>query len=228
MKDAEHQGFLVLEECLSFLQKYYDEKNIFGIFTYDDLSNIVCVVIPTFEEVCLNGGLIAERQLFKDKILDVIDIRYAYHATRDGFPQLIQSLYTDIYIVNSRYEHMFYRLFKDNREKFHEGIHTRQPPQELKEAIVRIIKIAFDENNSTIKFIKYLTDSEKVVLKRIIAEVGDEGVFKLGLVAASAGLSRITVSNLINKMKECEIAEIKHFGNKGTYIKIKDSIILGD
>lgn len=228
MKDDNHRGFLILEECLTFLKKYYDEENIFGIFTYDDLTNVVCVVIPTFEEVCLNGGLISERRLFKDKILDVIDIRYAYHATRDGFPQLIEGLYTDYYIVNSRYEHLFDSLLKDNREKIKNGIKLKQPPPELKIAIIKIIETVFYENSSVIKFIKQLTDIEKVIFKQIIAEVGEEGVFKQGGVAAAAGISRITLSNLIRKIQKYEIAEIKLLGNKGTYIKIKESILLGD
>ena len=45
-------------------------------------------------------------------------------------------------------------------------------------------------------------------------------------IASAVGVSRLTMSNLIMKMKFCEVAEITYMGNKGTYIKFIDDTLL--
>lgn len=224
--NGEDKIFICLKDCLTYVKKYYDEENIFGIFTYGDFSNVVCVVVPTFEEVCLNGDLVAERCPYRNKVLDIIDIRYTYHATREGFPQLIESLYTEYYLINPKYDHMFHKLFKDNRDIIKKGITINAPPKELKIGIIKIMRTVFNENSTVIRFLKQLTDAEKTAIELIVSTIGDEGIIKQGKIASEAGISRIIMSNLVRKMELCGVAETKVLGNKGTYIKIIDDTLL--
>ena len=45
-------------------------------------------------------------------------------------------------------------------------------------------------------------------------------------IASAVGVPRLTMSNLIMKMKFCDAATVKYMGNKGTYIKIIDDTLL--
>ena len=218
--------FVSLKACINYIKITHKGENIFGIFTYGDCSNIVCVVIPTFNEICLNGGLIAERCPYQDKVLDIVDIRYTYHATREGFPQLIESLYTDYYVINPRYEHMYYKLFRNNRDKIKAGIATKTPPPELETAIIKIMRTVLNEDSAVVRFLKQLNDGEKTAVELIVAAVGDEGIIKQGKIASAAGISRVTMSNLVRKMELCGVAEIQILGNKGTKIRIVDDTLL--
>lgn len=222
----DEKNFNKLNETLIKVEERYSGENIFGIYTYGDFSEVVCVMVPTFEEVCLNKELIHEAFPYQGYNIDIIDVRYIYHATRDGFPQIIESLYTDYYIINPRYEHMYQKLFRANREKFKIGIKTGFPPEELKIAIMKIMRTVFNDNSAAVKFIKQLTDTEKNIIEHIINTVGDEGLFSQTKIATAAGVSKQSILNLTLKMQASGVAQIKFFGNKGTYFKIIDDTLL--
>lgn len=227
MKKSDEQIFFKLNLAVNFIKKLYPEENIFGVYTYGDNTNIVCVMVPTFEDVCLNEKLINNYyEISKSCKVKLIDVRYIYHATRDGYPEIIESLYTEHYIINPRYEHMYYKLFRANREKFKEGIEKDTPAEELKIAILAIMRTVFNNNSKVVKFIKQITDIEKTAVEQIIAAVGDEGIFSQAKVASAAGISRAAMTNLVMKMQLANVAEIKYLGNKGTYIKILDDTLL--
>lgn len=227
MKKSNEQIFFKLNLAVNFIKKLYPEENIFGVYTYGDNTNIVCIMVPTFEDVCLNEKLINNYyEISKSCKVKLIDVRYIYHATRDGYPEIIESLYTEHYIINPRYEHMYYKLFRANREKFKEGIENDVPAEELKIAILAIMRTVFNNNSKVVKFIKQITDIEKTAVEQIIAAVGDEGIFSQAKVASAAGISRAAMTNLVMKMQLANVAEIKYLGNKGTYIKILDDTLL--
>lgn len=202
--------------------KKYGDENVFCIFVYGVEQKIEAVVIPTFADVCLCNPLI------EDKIddIDIIDIRFAYHATRDGRPEMIEGLYTDYIIVAPRYEHLFYNLFYGRRETIREGIECGVPAEELKVALMKTLRTAWNDTSNAVRFIKQLTDAEKLALEGIREAVGDEGTFSQAKVASAVGVSRLTMTNLVQKMKTHEIAEINFLGPKGTYVRFIDDTVL--
>lgn len=214
--------FSKLNVCLGNLKTKYNEEHIFGIFLYGKEKVAAAVVVPTFEDICLNRALINE--VYKD--IKVIDVRFLYRATQNGFPEIIESLYTDYYIVNPRYEYIYTKLFRANREKFKEGINKGIPPEELKIAVIKIMQAILDNSNGTISFIKQLTDIEKTALETIVNSIGGEGVISQAKVASAAGISRAALTKLILKMQLSGVAEIQYLGNKGTFIKIFDDVLL--
>lgn len=217
--------FHYLNEILKDLKINYENDNIFGLFFSND-TEVCAVIIPTFESVCLKEDLINLNKNICGYNVKIVDIRYIYQGTKDGFPELINGLYTDLYIVNPKYEHMFNKLFKSNREIISAGITNNNPAEELKIAIVKIMRTAFNENSKVIKFIKQLTDIEKTAIEEIVTAVGDEGVFSQAKIASSAGISRTAMTNLIMKMQLSGVANINYLGNKGTYIKIIDDTLI--
>ena len=44
--------------------------------------------------------------------------------------------------------------------------------------------------------------------------------------ASAVGVSRLTMSNLVMKLKFYNIADVTYLGNKGTYIKFIDDTVL--
>ena len=216
-----------LNRELKHIKQKYDETHIFSIYTYGDFSEIVCLVLPTFEEVCLRAPAIEEIYQIDDMTTGyIIDFRYIYHATRDGYPQIIEGLYTDYYIINPRYEHMYINLLRKYRDKFKHGVEIGVPPPELSKGIITIMRTVFNDNSAAVRFIKQLTDLEKTAIEQIIAAVGDEGIFSQAKIASAAGISRAAMTNLVMKMQLSGVAEIQYMGNKGTYFKIIDDTLL--
>lgn len=227
MDSNEQRIFNKLNKELKHIKQKYDEPSIFGIYTYGDCSKIVCLVMPTFEDVCLRAPAIEEvYQIDETTTGYIVDFRYLYHATQDGYPQIIEGLYTDYYIVNPRYDHMYLNLLRKYRDKFKHGAETGIPSPELSQGIVTIMRTVFNDNSAAVRFIKQLTDLEKTAIEQIIAAVGDEGIFSQAKVASAAGISRAAMTNLVMKMQLSGVAEIQYMGNKGTYFKIIDDTLL--
>ena len=91
---------------------------------------------------------------------------------------------------------------------------------------MKVCRHCWNESSNAVRFIKQITDAEKLALNGIVKAIGDEGVISQAKIASSVGVPRLTMSNLIMKMKFCEVATVKYMGNKGTYIKIIDDTIM--
>lgn len=213
--------FWKLSNHLKQAQEKYGADNILGIFSLDKEKSEV-VYIPTFEQLCLNMSTIEENI---DEKISVVDVRLIYKATEHGHPELIDQLYTDYYLINPKYEHLYFKILRDNRDRIRAGI-TGKPAQVLKLGIVKIMRLAMNENSNAVKFIKRLTDAEKTALEHLVNEIGDEGNFCQAKLAERAGVSKVTMTNLIRKMEECQVADIKRQGCHGTYYKIIDDTLL--
>lgn len=218
--------FNKLNSDMKYVKQIYGEENFFIIFSYDNDTKVEAVVIPNFEDVCLNEPLI--NGLLHNNNHDIIvrDIRFAYHATRDGFNEMINAIYTDKVIVNPKYEHFYIKMFKTYRDAITAGVRSGIPAPELKMGIVKLMRCAFNDNSKTIQFIKQTTDAEKLALIGVIEKIGDEGTVSLSKVSSAIGVSRLTMTNLIAKMETFNVAKIENMGPRGTYIKIIDSAIL--
>ena len=91
---------------------------------------------------------------------------------------------------------------------------------------MKICYAAWSDTSNSIRFIKQLTDAEKLALDQLVKTIGDEGTFSQAKMASAAGISRLTMTNLIMKMKFYEIADVQYFGKQGTFVKFLDNAIL--
>ena len=115
---------------------------------------------------------------------------------------------------------------KRNISEIKAGVAAGEPADELRIALMKVCRHCWNEGSNAVRFIKQITDAEKLALNGIVKDIGDEGVISQSKVASLVGVSRLTMSNLIMKMKFCEVATVKYMGNKGTYIKIIDDTIM--
>lgn len=221
--------FQKLNNHLKIVQQQYPVENIFGIFVTevdDEIKEIEseAIIIPLFEDVCtstkeISGG-------YANGYGQVLDIRVAYQATRCGHPETINALYTNYIIVNPAYQHIYKKLLVCNREHIKKGIENGEPCEALKIGLMKLCCQVWQGNSPGIIFLKQLTDAEKLALDGIVKTIGDEGTFSQVKVASAVGVSRLTMSNLVMKMKFYNVAEVTYLGNKGTYIKFIDDIAL--
>lgn len=95
----------------------------------------------------------------------------------------------------------------------------------LNEGTIEILKSSFNEINldtsiSKKNFMKVLTNMEAKAYYSIIKEIGAEGNITISKLVEKNAISRPVYNNLINKLKEHNIASVINMGMKGTYIKI--------
>ena len=86
--------------------------------------------------------------------------------------------------------------------------------------------MTWNDTSNTITFLKQVTDVEKLALEGIVKLIGDEGTFSQAKAASAIGVSRLSMTNLIEKMKRYEVAIVEYMGPQGTYLKILDDTLL--
>lgn len=117
----------ILEEQFQYLTSIYDEKQIFGIFTYgrvnqgfaETLNDIETVVlyIPTFEEICIKPLSLDNKYiLYKDKEIKKINIRLLYNLATKQDKIVMEALFSEYNIINPRYEKIFKKHIYINKE----------------------------------------------------------------------------------------------------------------
>ena len=216
----EKEIYWKLNQHLKIVQQNYPAENIIAICVteiMDDEIESSAIVVPTFEQVCTSLQSIHTTLC---KYITIYDIREMY-SIKQHF--IFDAEYI---IVNPKYEHIFYKVCMANKNKFNAGGAIGKPVDECKIALMKICRYCWNEGSNAVRFIKQITDAEKLALNGIIKAIGDEGVISQSKVASSVGVPRLTMSNLIMKMQFCEVATVKYMGNKGTYIKIIDDTLL--
>lgn len=226
MNKGNEKIFKKLNTDLEIIYRTFGKDNVFGIFSYGDGYNAEAIVIPTFEDICINEKLIDTNIITDNGLVLIRDARLIYHATKEGYGEMISALYTEDYIVNPKYEHMYIKLFRANRNEISAGALSGEPSPLLKDAVMKIMRTVLNEDSAAVRFIKKLTDVEKLALISIVQTIGDEGVFSQAKVASAIGVSRLTMTNLVGKLEEYKVAKVENLGPKGTYIKILDDTIL--
>ena len=225
----EKEIYWKLNQHLKIVQQNYPIENIFGIFVIEidedinDIESEACI-IPLFEDVCTSTKEI--KGSFLNGHIHILDIRTAYEASKCGHPETINALYTDYIIINPQYQYIYQKILKYNRENIRNGMIEGCPSEQLKLGLMKICCQVWQNNSPGIIFLKQLTDAEKLALDGIIKTIGDEGILSQSKVASLVGISRLTMSNLIMKMKFYKVAEVTYIGNKGTYIKFIDDLAL--
>ena len=216
----EKEIYWKLNQHLKIVQQNYPAENIIAICVTeigDDEIESSAIVVPTFEQVCTTLQSIHTTLC---EYITIYDIREMYNIKQHF---LFDAEYI---IVNPKYEHIFYKVGMANKDKFNAGGAIGKPADECRIALMKVCRYCWNEGSNAVRFIKQITDAEKLALNGIVKAIGDEGIISQSKVASSVGVSRLTMSNLIMKMKFCEVAEITYMGNKGTYIKFIDDTLL--
>ena len=216
----EKEIYWKLNQHLKIVQQNYPAENIIAICVteiMDDEIESSAIVVPTFEQVCTSLQSIHTTLC---EYITIYDIREMYNIKQHF---IFDAKYV---IINPKYEHIFHKICMANKDKFNAGGAIGKPVDELRIALMKVCRYCWNEGSNAVKFIKQITDAEKLALNGIVKAIGDEGVISQSKVASSVGVPRLTMSNLIMKMKFCEVAEITYMGNKGTYIKFIDDTLL--
>ena len=216
----EKEIYWKLNQHLKIVQQNYPAENIIAIYVTEIGDNEIessAIVVPTFEQVCTSLQSIHTTLC---EYITIYDIREMYNIKQHFIFD------AEYIIVNPKYEHIFYKICMANKDKFNAGGAIGKPANECRIALMKVCRYCWNEGSNAVRFIKQITDAEKLALNGIIKAIGDEGVISQSKVASSVGVSRLTMSNLIMKMKFCEVAEITYMGNKGTYIKFIDDTLL--
>ena len=216
----EKEIYWKLNQHLKIVQQNYHNENIIAICVTEIIDNEIessAIVVPTFEQVCTSLQSIHTTLC---EYITIYDIREMYNIKQHF---LFDAEYI---IVNPKYEHIFYKVGMANKDKFNAGGAIGKPADECRIALMKVCRYCWNEGSNAVRFIKQITDAEKLALNGIVKAIGDEGIISQSKVASSVGVSRLTMSNLIMKMKFCEVAEITYMGNKGTYIKFIDDTLL--
>ena len=216
----EKEIYWKLNQHLKIVQQNYHNENIIAICVTEIIDNEIessAIVVPTFEQVCTSLQSIHTTLC---EYITIYDIREMYNIKQHF---LFDAEYI---IVNPKYEHIFYKVGMANKDKFNAGGAIGKPADECRIALMKVCRYCWNEGSNAVRFIKQITDAEKLALNGIVKAIGDEGVISQSKIASSVGVSRLTMSNLIMKMKFCEVATVKYIGNKGTYIKIIDDTLL--
>ena len=217
---SEKEIYWKLNQHLKIVQQNYPIENIIAICVteiMDDEIESSAIVVPTFEQVCTSLQSIHTTLC---EYITIYDIREMYNIKQHFIFD------AEYIIVNPKYEHIFYKVGMVNKDKFNAGGIIGKPVDECRIALMKVCRYCWNESSNAVRFIKQITDAEKLALNGIVKAIGDEGIISQSKVASSVGVSRLTMSNLIMKMKFCEVAEITYMGNKGTYIKFIDDTLL--
>ena len=216
----EKEIYWKLNQHLKIVQQNYPIENIFGICVTEIGDNEIessAIVVPTFRQVCTSLQSI---HTTLHEYITIYDIREMYDIEQHF---IFDAEYV---IINPKYEHIFHKICMANKDKFNAGGAIGKPVDELRIALMKVCRHCWNESSNAVRFIKQITDAEKLALNGIVKAIGDEGVISQAKIASTVGVSRLTMSNLIMKMKFCEVATVEYMGNKGVYIKIIDDTLL--
>lgn len=96
----------------------------------------------------------------------------------------------------------------------------------IKMGVLAIIDVSLNMNVNSDAFFSCITDTEKIALKAILEEIGDEGNISIAKLVDKTSISRPVFNNLLAKMKTNKVAEVTNHGVKGTNIKVLDRGLL--
>lgn len=206
-----------LNSILTDLQSKYGNEFVLGIFAYtkDKEFHYEAVIIPKFDNVCLNKPLILE---INDGIL-IRDIRLIQDVGCDV-------IFSEHRIISARYSHIFDNLLYKSKEKIKKDLASNGTATEFSVFIIKILRLAWCNASAAIRFCKQLTEAEKTALVGIVNAIGEEGYFSQEKVAQATGISRLSMTRLVEKIKQSGVAEVEYHGVKGTWMRFIDDTVM--
>ena len=110
-----------------YAAQYFDEDRFLGIFLYgsqnygtelkkSDIDSKI-ILLPTFNDFCLSPEMVSkEITLSCGEKIDIKDIRLFRQNCMKHSINYIETLFTEYYILNPKYENLFKLYFINNRE----------------------------------------------------------------------------------------------------------------
>lgn len=213
--------FIQLNKDYQYVENVYGEKNVGCVFASFDggIMTTEAIIFPTFEDICLKNSLPTN---IIDNGIHVKDIRCIFSDILKDNSKVKDALMTEYRIVNLRYENLFNKYFYNNRERICNAATDITAANILKASVIELLRVVFNENSTSIDFIKNLSDAEKIGLSALIDRIDDEGIVSIHKLCQEVDISRQVLNNLVIKMKEAHVAVISNMGNKGSFVKILD------
>lgn len=196
------QRYFLLHNIRQKITKVYSSQYLFGYFYSSEDGSVRIPLIPSFDDIFYNRDMTCISFDVDGTTVWIKDIRLF---------NFIDAIKEKIYYVNPRYQFSFSNFFRSKNQK----TIVRDTMSELSLC-----------TNDSIHFIKQLTDMEKTAIEEIVAAIGAEGTFSQNKVCVASGISRAGMTNLIRKMEEFGVADIRYLGKAGTYCKILDENLL--
>lgn len=190
----DNQEEVFLQEKMNELYLKYD-KQLLGIFIVG--NRYIAIVIPTLQDLCLLNKTGIE---IHTEDTDIYDIRYMD----------IKDLILKKYLITEKYKDIFEKCIK--KKNF------------STDGIVEILKVSLEENAQINEFFNNITGTEKNAFEAIKKEIGKEGNITISKIVDKTNISRPVYTNLLNKMKTYNVAEVVNQGFKGTYIKFSEKL----
>ena len=204
------------EKINELLNKYhlracarYSENRVIATYFNKELKQIVNIVVPTEEMLCLFSKRILHGDVSQDKTITVKDTDSRYFTQKEL-----------LYIRDNEY-----CIFNEDYTK---AMKLMTFPNIILRAAAG--KPVYDKEIEDMvqAFIRAVAKKELIVLKYIIDKIGSEGTMLMTETLKELGISRPVITSLLSKLKEYHIAEIKNQGVKGTYIKFINQGILNE
>ena len=154
----EKEIYWKLNQHLKIVQQNYPAENIIVICATeigDDEIESSAIVVPTFEQVCTSLQSIHTTLC---EYITIYDIREMYNIKQHF---LFDAEYI---IVNPKYEHIFYKDGMANKDKFNAGGAIGKPADECRIALMKVCRYCWNEGSNAVRFIKQITDAEKLAL----------------------------------------------------------------
>lgn len=117
-----------LKEQYEFLTKYFDERQVIGIFVYglsnygiaenkQEIKTVACIC-PLFEEFCYQDLSLKSYYLKDDKNnnIKITDVRLLYEKALKQESVILEAAFTEYNIINPRYKKAFNKYIYMNRE----------------------------------------------------------------------------------------------------------------
>ena len=119
----------VVQQHYDYIISKYDEKKIFGVFTYGKVNygfatqeqdiKTVFLYVPSFEEMCINPIKNNDQEEYinyKDTCIKKIDARTLYTKAIQQDKNIMEGLFSEYSIINPRYRKIFKNYIYTNRE----------------------------------------------------------------------------------------------------------------
>lgn len=212
-------------ECKDYLCAMYPSSSIIGIFQfkeeYSKKEKLKVIYNPSIEDICLSNYFFYKTFEIKDGTINIIleDVRNFNKELKEFNYEYIKLLFTNECWINQLYQNEwneYYLKFKDSLDKMNNT-------ELIDNATISIVKrhLSYDRELEIRleDFLNKLTHAEEYCLKLIIKKIGKEGTFSVTkLLKEDPTISRAVYINLLNKLKENNIALVEGKGVKGTYV----------
>lgn len=125
--NIEHINKRVEEHYQFLIEQGYKPNNIIGVFAYSSMNyntyvdgisdvDVIALIIPTFEELCLKKNLSVQLQNGEEHI-DVKDINNFNIQLQKGSINYLEILFTPFFKLNKKYENIFQDLYINQRDE---------------------------------------------------------------------------------------------------------------